>query len=105
MNKNVDIEELQKNYNGLYTLAEEQVCDNAIKNKLWQKFLRVVLSENGNIVIKPSSPYGYAACRDCKQICSLGPRGGTKELEKHKCQPRRENLVVTDPNNKDDVPR
>lgn len=53
--------------------------------KAWKRFLRVVYKINGEIVKDKSSPRGYAACRLCKHICRLGPKGGTTGIEKHVC--------------------
>ncbi len=65
---------------GLYFLVEEI---ETTKKKVWQRFYRVVSRDTGNIVTDTTSCRGYAACRKCREICRLGPKGGTTELEKH----------------------
>ena len=64
----------------LYFLDEE---NETTKKKVWQKFYRVFSRDTGNIVTDTTSCRGYAACRNCREICRLGPKGGTTELEKH----------------------
>ncbi len=88
-----DILDIQEKLDsGLYKLKEEEkFVEN--KKKLWARFWRVVHTEDGDNVYSRSSPHGYAVCRvgECKQICRLGLRGGTTELENHFCP-----LVVVD---------
>ncbi|XP_046633573.1 uncharacterized protein LOC124312985 isoform X2 [Daphnia pulicaria] len=65
---------------GSYLLVEET---EATKKKVWEKFLRIVYCDTRKMVTDDNSCRGYAACKVCGQICRLGPKGGTKELEDH----------------------
>ncbi|XP_046460542.1 uncharacterized protein LOC124207227 isoform X3 [Daphnia pulex] len=65
---------------GLYSLVEDS---EASKKKVWEKFLRIVYCDTRKMVTDDNSCRGYAACKVCGQICRLGPKGGTKELEDH----------------------
>lgn len=65
-------------------LVEETNC----KKKVWKKFRRIFSKEKNDFVFKDKiCPRGrYAVCKDCLEVCQLGPRGGTSVLEQHHCK-------------------
>lgn len=77
----MDVNYIHDNVTSGFFLRVEET--EATKKKVWDRFHRIVYCNTRKIVTDENSCRGYAACKVYGQICRLGPKGGTKEMEDH----------------------